>query len=432
MKRVISLVGTLCGYALIMNQAQGLPQLRIQPTTADQPSGSLIYKDADLGIYHTNPQTDVSFANHYVVSMPSDNVSTKDLSKFGQVVGSAPGKFAVVLVEEQQLEQLSGYLHEKGLPCGSLFQLNGDPVVDHAVINPTPRKPLANTVAHIQQAIATVDASNIKQFVEELSNLHTRHANSATGKTVADFLGDKYRSLAGNRDDVTIGTFEHGNKTSQPSLYVRIEGQTNPDEIVILGSHIDSINWMQGTNARSPGADDNASGTATNLEIFRIIMEQNWTFDRTLEIHGYAAEELGLVGSQDWARKYRADNKNVISMVQHDMNIYRSGPADKIWLISNNTNASLNRNLGQLIDQYVGIPWGQKVLSGGNSDHYSWTRKGYASAFPFEDPSNYNPNIHTSRDTVSNGPAFTQAAAFAKLGLSYLGHFAGSQIANQR
>jgi leucyl aminopeptidase len=157
-------------------------------------------------------------------------------------------------------------------------------------------------------------------------------------------------------------------------------------------------------------------------------MESGVRPERTIEIHGYAAEEIGLVGSQDMAQKYKAAGKNVISMVQHDMNLYKApGAPDKIWFVTNNTVDAFNSSLGSLVDRYVGVAWGKKSLSGGDSDHTSWRRQGFVTAFPFEDPAGYNRQIHTSRDSLETAGAMTQAAAFAKLGLAYLAHYAGLQ-----
>ena len=147
---------------------------------------------------------------------------------------------------------------------------------------------------------------------------------------------------------------------------------------------------------------------------------------RTIEIHGYAAEEVGLVGSQDMARKYKTDGKKVVTMVQHDMNLYKqSGAPDKIFFVTNNTVDAFNTSMGALVDRYVGVPWAKQSLSGGDSDHTSWKRQGFVTSFPFENPAHYNPNIHTSQDDLEHASAMTQVAAFAKLGVAYLGHYAG-------
>ncbi len=50
------------------------------------------------------------------------------------------------------------------------------------------------------------------------------------------------------------------------NIYAKRTGTTHPDEIVILVAHKDSQSWVD-----SPGAYDNAVGTASNLEIARVL-----------------------------------------------------------------------------------------------------------------------------------------------------------------
>jgi leucyl aminopeptidase len=274
--------------------------------------------------------------------------------------------------------------------------------------------------------IADVDPAAIQTTIEELSAIETRYHSTPTGRTVVDYLVSKYQELAGDRTDVQVEAFDHGSATGQRSLVVRILGQQSPTELIVLGSHIDSVNWEDGSRTRAPGVDDNASGTATNLEVFRQLMQSDVRLARTLEIHGYAAEEVGLVGSQDIASKYIRAGKNVVAMVQFDMNLYKTpGTADKIWLVTNNTNATLNGALRTLAGHYSGVEVGEGRLTAGSSDHASWTRQGVAAAFPFEHPTDHNQHIHTMDDTIENSGAFTQAAAFAKLGVGYIAHFGG-------
>ena len=68
--------------------------------------------------------------------------------------------------------------------------------------------------------------------------------------------------------------------------------------VVIIGAHLDSINKTDHTTP-APGADDDASGIATLVEIVQQIATGHLTFQRTVELHAYAAEEVGLVGSLD-------------------------------------------------------------------------------------------------------------------------------------
>ena len=79
--------------------------------------------------------------------------------------------------------------------------------------------------------------------------------------------------------------------TQQKSLKVTLQGSSRPHEIIVLGGHHDSTtsSWGGG-GGKAPGADDNASGSSSLLEILRILtgMPQS---ERTIELMWYAAEE---------------------------------------------------------------------------------------------------------------------------------------------
>src|SRR5690606_16105710 len=97
----------------------------------------------------------------------------------------------------------------------------------------------------------------------------------------------------------------------QSSVVLTIQGQTLPDEIAVLGAHLDSICSRSGTTngqancdtgvttaqRRAPGADDDASGIAVLTEVLRVVLDNGYRPQRTVKFMGYAAEEVGLVGS---------------------------------------------------------------------------------------------------------------------------------------
>lgn len=355
----------------------------------------------------------------------------KDVPSFvrgsGVMADYVPGKFALMQLDDESAERLSADLHGAGMACGVLTRLGDATVSLERVATPSPVKPVDTEIAAVTAMAAAIDSNKIKATIDEMSRITTRYYQTPTGANVSDWLSGKYRELAGGRTDIEISKYDHTAMNSrQASVVVRIRGTTRPDEILILGSHIDSVNWEDGTRERSPGVDDNASGTATNLEIFRVLMANGAKFDRTVEIHGYAAEEIGLVGSLHISNDYKVAKKNVIAMVQQDMNLYKEpGSPDKIWFVQENTDDGFNNLLGRLVDRYAGVPWAKGSLTAGSSDHASWKRRGYAAAFPFEHPQDHNPHIHTADDTTERANAFAQAAAFGKLGIAYLSHFAG-------
>jgi len=418
------LFSTLIMIASSSAMAGSLP-FRVVKTDSAAKSKDTIYEQNGISVIRQATATDASFADIYIANVAGAKIAIQ-AQKYGEVLHTEPGEFFILKIEEDnKIAELSGLLHEAGLACGAVLAVDGSVMANEPVTAPAPLIAVTEKNAAVTRAAQSANGDNIRATIEELSANHTRFHSSPTGQQVANQLTTLYRALAQGREDVEILSFDHGSITPQDSLIVRIKGTTRPNEVVVLGSHLDSVNRWGGSSERSPGADDNASGTSTNLEVFRVLMEQGIRPQRTIEIHAYAAEEIGLKGSQDIAAKYKAQRVEVISMVQFDMNIYSAAAAAKIWLVSNNTNADLNTSLTNLIDSYVSLPWGTKVLSGGNSDHYSWTRNGFAAAFPFEDPANYNDHIHTSDDTIEKSGRIDQAVGFAKLGVAYLSHFAG-------
>jgi leucyl aminopeptidase len=201
-----------------------------------------------------------------------------------------------------------------------------------------------------------------------------------------------------------------------------IKGSKTPSEVVILGGHLDSIAGMWGAaKARAPGADDNASGIATITEVIRLLMDSNYIPERTIKFMGYAAEEVGLRGSREIAEKFKRDAVNVIGVMQLDMTNFRGSDKD-IVLMTDFTNAPQNTFVGNLITEYVKVPWTTDKCGYGCSDHASWNSQGYSASMPFESKmSEHNENIHTNRDTLDKSAGNADhATKFAKLALGFV------------
>ena len=72
------------------------------------------------------------------------------------------------------------------------------------------------------------------------------------------------------------------------------------DEVVLLGAHLDSL-------AYSPGATDNATGSAAMMEAMRIIKSLGLKPRRTIRVALWGGEEQGLLGSRAYAREHYGD-----------------------------------------------------------------------------------------------------------------------------
>jgi len=78
------------------------------------------------------------------------------------------------------------------------------------------------------------------------------------------------------------------------------EGSLFPDEIVVIGGHMDSVPLVQ-------GATDNAAGAATVLELARVFA--GLETKRTLRFAAWGSEEGGLLGSKKYILELKAKAK---------------------------------------------------------------------------------------------------------------------------
>ena len=269
----------------------------------------------------------------------------------------------------------------------------------------------------IRPMINQVSALKIESTIRSLSSFRTRFYDTKDGIESSDLISSNWQQLTKSRSDISIERFVH-KKFPQPTIILTIEGSTLPEEIVILGAHADSIS----DGKIAPGADDNASGIAAVTEVLRVFVENGIRPKRTVKFIAYAAEEVGLLGSEEVARTFKKFKKNVVGVLQLDMVLFRGTVEKDIILISDFTNKKQNEFLGKLIDQYVQVPWGYSRCGYGCSDHASWTAHGYPASFPFESAfDDHNPHIHTINDTIENaGGNAEHAVPFTKLALAFV------------
>lgn len=97
----------------------------------------------------------------------------------------------------------------------------------------------------------------------------------------------------------TIGT----DRVDQSNTVAEIRGTDKPDEVVLLGAHLDS--WDLAT-----GATDNAAGSIAVLEAARIIAASGVKPKRTIRFVLFSGEEEGLFGSQAYAAAHKRELDN--------------------------------------------------------------------------------------------------------------------------
>ncbi len=339
----------------------------------------------------------------------------------GEPVAEAGGA-AVYRAKPDMLPVLAQWTHDNFRRCGGFFA-HETKASALAALRPTAAAPGGPYTLDQQAVVAPMAAAvreeNIRATISALSAFHNRYYQSDTGVEAARWIKNRWAALAAGIPGATAELVAHSWK--QPSVILTIPGAEKPEEIVVLGGHLDSIaGWGGSSGARAPGADDNASGIATITEALRVLAESGTRPKRTIQFMGYAAEEVGLRGSQDIASKYAAAGKRVVGVIQFDMSNF-AGSGGKIFLLSDNVDPALSAFTGRLIDAYAGVPRAETRCGYGCSDHASWTKKGFPSAMAFEAAfDDSNQAIHTERDTLAtSGGTAAHSVPFAKLAAAF-------------
>ncbi|MDI4632935.1 M20/M25/M40 family metallo-hydrolase [Pelomonas sp. V22] len=121
------------------------------------------------------------------------------------------------------------------------------------------------------------------------------------------------------------------------NVYCTKIGTTRPDEMYIVGAHMDGIGWGEAAN-------DNGSGTALVMELARILSQPGVESERSIRFVLWNNEETGLNGAYAYVAQ-RKDLQGIespkgsgkypeprwLGMIQHDMMMFDHGmPVPKL------------------------------------------------------------------------------------------------------
>ncbi|CAO3620766.1 unnamed protein product [Cunninghamella echinulata] len=263
--------------------------------------------------------------------------------------------------------------------------------------------------------IGNLTTETMRANLEKLTSFHTRYYKSKSGGESGQWLFEQVQQIADNLEHVTVKQFTHN--WIQKSIIARFEGSDSSlsNQVVIVGAHQDSVNMWLPSWGRSPGADDDGSGTVTILEAFRSLVQNNFKPERPVEFHWYSAEEAGLLGSQDIAAEYQKKGVEVVAMLQNDMTGYIGANGEVIGVVTDHVDERLTNFLKTVIDSYADIPYRETECGYACSDHASWKKIGAPSAFTIESEfHDSNQHIHSTGDTIDK-LSFDHMKEFSKV-----------------
>jgi carboxypeptidase Q len=169
------------------------------------------------------------------------------------------------------------------------------------------------------------------------------------------------------------------------NIMAEVTGSEFPNEVVVLGGHIDS--WDVGQ-----GAMDDAGGVVAAWEAVRLIKELGLRPRRTIRVVGWTSEENGGPGGPEYARMH-ADETHVLAM-ESDGGVFKpsgwgfTGPDAAFDIIS---------EIGTLLS---GIEAGTISRGGGGADIGPLMREGVPGMGLSVDGTKYFWYHHTDADTI--------------------------------
>ncbi len=95
------------------------------------------------------------------------------------------------------------------------------------------------------------------------------------------------------------------------NVVATLRGSEFPDEYIVLGGHFDCF-------SSATGAVDDGSGFAPAMEAVRLIAAAGGRPKRSIVVVLFAAEEIGLVGSQAWVKARPGIGPKIMMMINRD------------------------------------------------------------------------------------------------------------------
>jgi hypothetical protein len=228
----------------------------------------------------------------------------------------------------------------------------------------------------------------------------------STGKTLKEIVGGVEKS--GKSQIITLKTSAeiHGNvifrKTKVSNILGIIEGSDLKNEYIILSAHHDHVGIIN--EEIYNGADDNASGVSSLLEIARLIAKakkEGNGLRRSVVVLFFAAEESGLVGSNYYINNPVFPLTGVKANINVDMvgridDRYKSTNGNYIYIVNDEKS---NGNLLKLAEKanIDNINLNTKDLNSlfRRSDHYNFARNNIPAILL---TSGLHKDYHTPRD----------------------------------
>jgi carboxypeptidase Q len=312
----------------------------------------------------------------------------------------------VIHVKAQSADELSPY---KGKLKGAWVLLA------EVSVQPSPKQPQANPEGEMRRRVR--DFTRLMEFRQELKkflvaegvagvlrdsnkehgliNMTTAASNFTQAEVSEAFLttesyGLIWRLLKRGPVELEIelkNTFSTG-EVEVYNTVAEIPGSEKPDEIVIIGGHIDS--WDLGT-----GATDNGTGIMAALEAARALKAVGVKPKRTIRFVLFSGEEEGLHGSRAYVKAHEKEMSKISGVLIHDTG---TGRVKSIGLQGRYDLREVMDKVVEPFKDAVNLEeLSMRTMMG--TDHMSFLPHGVPAFAVVQDMAEYRKTHHTESDT---------------------------------
>jgi carboxypeptidase Q len=318
-----------------------------------------------------------------------------------------PQRGPVVYVKAQSADDLSPY---KGKLKGAWVLLS------EVSVQPSPKHPVPNMDGEMRRRISEYARMRefrpaLKKFLVEegaggilrdsdkehgLINMTGASSNFSPAELPEAFLttesyGLIWRLLKRGPVEIEVD-LKNSFSTGPVEVYntvAELPGAEKPDEVVLIGGHIDS--WDLGT-----GATDNGTGIMAVLEAARALKAVGVKPKRSIRFVLFSGEEEGLHGSREYVKSHETEMPKIAGVLIHDMG---TGHVKSIGL---QDRYDLREAMDHVIEPFKEAAnleeLSMRKMMG--TDHMSFLSHGVPAFAVVQDPAEYRKTHHTESDTV--------------------------------
>ncbi|MDA3866515.1 MAG: M28 family peptidase [Salinivirgaceae bacterium] len=268
-----------------------------------------------------------------------------------------------------------------------------------------------NPIPEITDMVSQIVTDSIIDDIQHMEDYGTREYDAPQATEAQNWIKAQFERYGLSTE------LMYGGVDASQNVVATQTGAVYPNKFIVVGGHFDSTSY----SGDAPGADDNASGTAGVIEIARILSQMQ--FNYSIVYCAWTAEEIGLVGSGQWAEDAAAANMDIIGYLNLDMIGYlQEGGEFHTDMMAPASAQSLVELYETVVELYIDdfIVY-DGTMTGGDSDHTSFNNNGYMGIFPFEDSDDYSPHIHSTNDLI--GPSVNTpelAKKFTQAGVAFM------------